>query len=70
MHENGHDDRQPSGHLLFVWSPAGWTLRERDGEAPSLGATVEDGETRLRISKVGPSPFPGDKRPCAYTQLA
>jgi hypothetical protein len=58
---------RPSGHLLFVWSPSGWTLQERDGDAPAAGSTVEDGERRLRVSKIGPSPLPGDRRRCAYT---
>jgi hypothetical protein len=60
----------PGGHLLFLWSPSGWTLQERQGDAPSVGATVQDGERTLRVSKVGPSPLPGDRRPCAFTQLA
>jgi hypothetical protein len=63
--ENGGRDH--SGYLLFVWSPSGWTLRERDGEAPPPGAIVEDGEQQLRVSKLGPSPLPGDRRRCAYT---
>jgi hypothetical protein len=37
---------------------------------PAVGSTVEADEKTLRISKIGPSPFPGDRRPCAYTQLA
>jgi hypothetical protein len=37
---------------------------------PAVGSTVEANETLLRISKIGPSPLPGDRRPCAYTQLA
>ncbi|HWH06900.1 MAG TPA: hypothetical protein VNT23_10775 [Gaiellaceae bacterium] len=58
------------GYLLFVWSPSGWTLQEREGDAPAVGETVEaDGKT-LRISKLAPSPLPGDRRRCAYTQLA
>ena len=64
--ENG--SRNASGHLLFVWSPSGWMLRERDGEAPPPGSTVEDGDRLLRVTKLGPSPFPGDRRRCAYTQ--
>lgn len=68
-HEHGHDGG-PSGYLLFVWSSAGWTLRERDGELPHVGATVDEDDKQLRISKIGPSPLPGDRRPCAYTQLA
>ena len=60
--ENGY--HSPAGHLLFVWSSSGWTLQE------AVGSTVEANETLLRISKIGPSPLPGDRRPCAYTQLA
>jgi hypothetical protein len=63
--ENGGRDQ--SGYLLFVWSPSGWTMQERDGEAPTPGSTVEDGDRVLRISKLGPSPLPGDRRRCAYT---
>jgi hypothetical protein len=66
--ENGH--QAGDGYLLFVWSPNGWTLREREGSPPARGATVEEGEVTLQISKIGPSPLPGDRRPCAYTQLA
>ena len=66
--ENGH--HAPSGHLLFIWSPGGWTLQQRDGDVPAIGATVEADEKLLRICKIGPSPLPGDRRLCAYTQLA
>jgi hypothetical protein len=65
---NGHHG--PSGHVLFVWSPNGWTVEHREGDVPAVGSTVEADEKVLRISKIGPSPFPGDRRPCAYTQLA
>ncbi|HEY8704492.1 MAG TPA: hypothetical protein VIL98_07040 [Gaiellaceae bacterium] len=54
------------GHLLFVWKTSGYELREQDGDVPAVGSEVEtDGET-LIVSKVGPSPLPHDKRPCAY----
>ncbi|MDQ3068004.1 MAG: hypothetical protein M3R12_12785 [Actinomycetota bacterium] len=66
--ENG--TQGASGHLLFVWSASGWTLRERDGSPPAKGTTLEEGDVRLQVSKIGPSPFPGDKRLCAYTELA
>ena len=59
-----------AGYVLFVWSPSGWTLQHRDGEPPAVGETVEAGDTTLRVSKLGPSPLPGDRRRCAYTQLA
>ena len=56
-------------HLLFVWSASGYRLHERDGDPPAVGAEVEVDEGRSgRVSKVGPSPLPGDERRCAYVQ--
>jgi hypothetical protein len=54
------------GHLLFVWKPSGYVLIEREGDAPGVGSEVEeDGET-LHVTKLAPSPLPGDRRQCAY----
>jgi hypothetical protein len=55
-------------YLVFVWSPAGYELREREGEPPSVGEEVEEDGTRFRVSKVGPSPLPGDSRLCAFLE--
>jgi hypothetical protein len=52
------------GYLLFVWSPSGYTLREQPGELPQVGDEIEDG---LVVTKLGPSPVPGDKRTCAFS---
>jgi hypothetical protein len=57
-------------YLLFVWSPSGYELHEREGELPAVGSEVEDGERRLYVSKHAPSPLPGDSRIAAYTQSA
>ena len=54
-------------HLLFVWTPTGYELREREGEAPSVGEQVDVDEKRVWITKVGVSPLPGDDRACAYS---
>ena len=54
----------PRGYLLFVWSPSGYTLRELTGELPRVGDEVEDG---LVVTKIGPSPVPGDTRVCVYS---
>jgi hypothetical protein len=54
------------GHLLFVWKPSGYELREADGDVPAVGAEVEQDGTTLRVTKVAPSPLPGDRRQCAY----
>lgn len=55
-------------HLLFVWTPTGYQLREREGEPPAVGAEVEENGATLRVLKVGASPLPGDSRPCAFLQ--
>lgn len=54
------------GHLVFVWSPGGYRLEERQGDVPAPGTELEEGEKRFRVTKVAPSPLPGDRRPCAY----
>lgn len=56
--------------LVFVWTPNGYELRERQGEPPAVGDELEENGTRLRVSKIGPSPLPGDPRPCAFLQGA
>jgi hypothetical protein len=54
------------GYLLFLSKPSGYELVEEAGDVPPAGSEVErDGET-LRVTKVGPSPLPGDRRMCAY----
>jgi hypothetical protein len=55
-------------YLLFVWKPSGYELHEADGEVPSVGSEVEQDDERLRVTKVAPSPLPGDSRLCAYLQ--
>jgi hypothetical protein len=55
-------------HLLFIWKPSGYELREADGEVPEVGSEVEADDQKLRVTKVAPSPLPGDSRPCAYLQ--
>jgi hypothetical protein len=61
------DSDRSGAYLVFVWKSSGYELHERRGEPPAVGAEIEQGETRLRVSKIGPSPLPGDPRPCAYT---
>jgi hypothetical protein len=55
------------GHLLFLWSPDGYRLREVEGEAPPVGSELADDGHELVVTRIGPSPLPGDYRPCAYT---
>ena len=53
-----------SAILLFVPSPSGYALVEREGPAPSRGDTLQVGETLYAVCKIGPSPLPQDGRPC------
>ena len=57
------DGNGRGGYLVFVWSPAGYTLETRSGEPPHVGAQLEEGERRFRVAKIAPSPLPGDTRP-------
>jgi hypothetical protein len=62
---DGADAAGP-GHVLFVWSPSGYALLNRSGEPPAVGSEVGiSGGSRV-VTKIGPSPLPGDPRPCAY----
>ena len=59
-------------YLLFVPASRGYELVEREGEVPAVGAEVEleDGAQIYVVTKVAPSPLPGDDRRCAYVQHA
>jgi len=55
-------------HLLFVWKPSGYELREADGEVPAVGSTVQVDGDDAQVIKVAPSPLPNDSRTCVYLQ--
>jgi hypothetical protein len=55
-------------YLLFVGNPTGYELRERDGELPEVGSVLDEEDGRMVVTRVGPSPLPGDDRRCAYLQ--
>jgi hypothetical protein len=59
-----------ANYLMFIWKPSGYELHEADGEPPSVGAEVEQDDQKLRVTKVAPSPLPGDARVCVYLQAA
>lgn len=62
--ENGQQPQQ--SYLLFISKPSGYELREEHGEPPAVGSEVEADDVLQCVTKVGPSPLPGDRRPCAY----
>ena len=57
-------------YFLFVWTPNGYSLHEREGDPPQVGAELEDQAVRFVVTKVASSPLPGDARRCAYLQPA
>jgi hypothetical protein len=57
-----------NGYLLFISKPTGYELREHQGALPGVGEEIQEDGARLRVSKIGPSPLPGDRRRCAYLQ--
>ena len=70
---SGHEgsDGGADTHVLFIWHSSGYRLLSRDGAVPEAGAEISlsdhDGG-RYRVSKVGPSPLPGDRRRCAFLE--
>ena len=60
METNGGAGRQ---YLLFAWSPAGYELREREGEPPEVGSELDDEGRRLVVTKIGPPRSPATRGP-------
>lgn len=56
-----------NGYVLFVWSPAGYSLREMQGDPPQVGHEFEDDKRLLVVNKIGASPLPGDTRLCVFS---
>ncbi|MDX6453094.1 MAG: hypothetical protein QOH16_3143 [Gaiellaceae bacterium] len=54
-------------YLLFLWSPAGYSLREVEGELPQVGHEFDEGNYKLVVNKIGVSPLPGDTRACVFS---
>ena len=59
-------DDARSGYLLFVPSPQGYRLEQREGPVPDRDEHVEVDGAAFVVSRVGASPLPLDTRPCAY----
>ena len=57
-------------YVCFVWKPSGYELRNHEGDPPAVGEVIEEDSVRLTVTKVAPSPLPGDDRRCAYLQPA
>jgi hypothetical protein len=58
------------GHAAFVCRPSGYEVLERDGPPPGLDDVVMLGDEAFVVSRLAPSPFPGDARRCAILTRA
>lgn len=52
------------GHVLFLPADGAYALRDGEGEAPAPGDHVGG----LVVVRLGASPFPGDRRVCAFLE--
>jgi hypothetical protein len=59
---------EKTGHLVFAWTPAGYSLHEHAGEIPEVGALVSVDGHEYAVAKLARSPLPGDERRCAYLE--
>jgi len=63
-------DESVERHLLFISTPHGYRLVEKDGVVPAVFDDVSlpgDGDI-FSVIKVGHSPLPRDRRVCAYLE--
>lgn len=58
------------GHLLFISTPGGYSVLEREGPPPPLGERIEIPQQTMSfvVIKLGASPLPNDRRSCAYLE--
>ena len=69
--EGGASQDGAGTHVLFIWHASGYQLLSREGRVPEAGTEIilsEHGGSRYLVSKVGPSPLPGDTRRCAFLE--
>ena len=57
---------QRTGHVRFAAFPEGYRLEISDAPCAHPGELVELDGRRFLVTRVGRSPLPGDKRPCAF----
>ncbi len=66
----GSDRPADERHLLFISTPAGYSLAEQNGPPPRRGERIEipGQSTSFLVMKLGRSPLPNDRRSCAYVE--
>jgi hypothetical protein len=61
-------ERAP-GHVLFLPTPAGYAVVEADEPPPPVGQLLLLDDGCFRVQRIGRSPFPQDRRPCAFLEF-
>ena len=61
-------ERAP-GHVLFLPTPAGYVVVEADQPPPPVGQLLLLDDGCFRVQRIGHSPFPHDRRPCAFLEF-
>jgi chromosome segregation ATPase len=68
--ERDFSDADQSRHLVFMPVEGVYALAERPGPAPMEGAEEEIDGIRFRVTRIGGSPLPSDKRRCVFVEAA
>ena len=64
----GAERERPPGHVLFLPTPAGYAVVEADEPPPAVGQLLLLDGGCFRVQRIGRSPFPRDRRPCAFLE--
>jgi hypothetical protein len=61
---------EPTGYVLFVAGPTGFSIVECDDEPPAEDELMLLSDGSYRVAAVRRSPFPRDRRPCFVVERA
>ena len=64
LHSVETETNQECEYLVYLATPDGYRLTETRGELPAGGELLD--ELDAAVLRVGPSPLPGDCRPCVF----
>jgi hypothetical protein len=59
---------RPGGHVLFFPRPDGYDVIESEDPPPLVGQVLLLEQGWFRVQRLGRSPFPRDRRPCAFLE--
>ena len=58
-----------TGYLLFLWSPAGYSLREMEGDPPQVGYEFEDVDELMPAYAISVHKSQGNEYPCVIVPI-